>query len=158
MKHEPPRYRCPFCQIVAGQDLAKEYTRQTDVVLRSDMVTAFISLHWWPGNPGHVIVVPNLHYENVYDIPDDLLASVQVAGKRLAMAIRATYECEGTSFRQHNEPTGGQDVWHYHLHVFPRFAGDNLYLRTLEARITSPAERLPYAEKLRQYLGSRRQG
>ena len=147
-------YECPFCQIVAGDDLADAYTKQTDVVLRSEVVTAFISLKWWPANPGHVIVVPNVHCENVYDISDGLLGAVQVAGKRLAVAIKATYACDGTSFRQHNEAAGGQDVWHYHLHVFPRYTGDNLYLRTLERRITSPAERLPYAEKLRQYLGS----
>lgn len=152
--HEPLEYRCPFCAIVAGDNLPDNYTKQTDVVLRSDVAIAFVSLKWWPANPGHVIVVPNVHYENVYDIPDDLLAAVQVVGKRLAVAMKAAYACEGTSFRQHNEPAGYQDVWHYHLHVFPRYAGDNLYLRSLEGRTTSPTERLPYADKLRRYLGS----
>jgi len=48
--------------------------------------------------------VPSQHQENVYAIPDDLLAAVQVAGKRVALAIRETYDCDGPSFRQHNQP------------------------------------------------------
>ena len=72
------------------------------------------------------------------------------AGKRPTGETVAVYDCEGTSFRQHNEPGGDQEVWHYHLHVFPRYAGDDLY--GSEARLTAPEERAPYAERLRQAL------
>jgi histidine triad (HIT) family protein len=41
--------------------------------------------------------------------------------------LRRAYACDGTSLRQHNEPAGNQDVWHHHVHVFPRFTGDELY-------------------------------
>ncbi|MGE3272031.1 MAG: HIT family protein [Chloroflexota bacterium] len=150
--HEPTGYHCPFCTIVAGHDQPDDFTKQEDVVYRDEAVTAFIAAKWWPGNPGHVLVVPNGHHENVYEMPDDALAAVQVAGKQIALAIRATYGCEGTSFRQHNEPAGNQDVWHYHLHVFPRYHGDDLYLQSGKARFTSPGERAPYAEKLRRAL------
>jgi histidine triad (HIT) family protein len=155
LSHEPPGYNCPFCRVVAGEDLRDSYTKQTDVVYRDEMVTAFVSSAWWPDNAGHVLVVPNEHFENVYDIPDDVLAAVQVAGKRIARAIRASYGCEGTSFRQHNEPAGYQEVWHYHLHVFPRYHGDMLYERSHERRNTTPGERRPYAERLRRQLGWR---
>jgi histidine triad (HIT) family protein len=127
-------------------------TTRADVVYRDETVTAFIAAAWWPANAGHVLVIPNDHYENVYDIPDDVLGAVQVAGKRIALALKAAYGCDGTSFRQHNEPDGNQDVWHYHLHVFPRYAGDDLYLG--RKRFTGPAERLPYAEKLGAHLGT----
>lgn len=113
---------------------------------------AFISSAWWPENAGHVLVVPNEHYENVYATPDDVLAAIQIAGKRIALALREGYGCEGTSFRQHNEPGGDQEVWHYHLHVFPRYRGDRLYARTYERRDTTPEERAPYARKLRELL------
>ena len=96
--------------------------------------------------------MPNAHYENIYAIPDDILAAVQVVGKRVALALRATYGCDGTSFRQHNELGANQDVWHYHLHVFPRYHGDQLSTRTDERRDTTAAERLPYAQKLRDYF------
>lgn len=116
------------------------------------MVTAFIASTWWPANDGHVLVVANEHHENVYDIPDEALSAIQLVGKRIAVAMKAIYACDGTSFRQHNEPAGGQDVWHYHLHVFPRYAGDDLYARNAEWRATRPDERAPYAEKLRRSL------
>lgn len=149
--HEPEGYQCPFCCIVAGQDDG-QYTRQTDIVFQDSIVTAFIAAAWWPANAGHVLVIPNGHYESIYDIPDDVLGAVQVVGKRIALALKATYGCDGTSFRQHNEPHGDQEVWHYHLHVFPRYAGDDLYLRSNEKRYTTPAERASYAEKLRPLL------
>ena len=117
--HQPDEYRCPFCRVAAGEDLPDDYTKQADVVYRDGTATAFVSSAWWPGNPGHVLVVPNDHYENVYEIPDAALAAVQVVGKRIALALKAAYGCDGTSFRQHNEPGADQEVWHYHLHVFP---------------------------------------
>jgi histidine triad (HIT) family protein len=104
------------------------------------------------GQPGPRPGRPNVHYENIYEIPDDVLGSVQVAGKRIALALKATYGCDGTSFRQHNEPAGYQEVWHYHLHVFPRYHDDGLYRRSMERRWTTPEERQPYAEKLRAAL------
>lgn len=64
--------------------------------------------------------------------------------------MKQVYECDGTSIRQHNEPAGGQDMWHYHMHVFPRYTDDDLY--HAKARLTTPSERRPYAEKLRSVL------
>lgn len=152
LSHQPDGYRCPFCRVAAGEDLRDDYTKQADVVFRDSAVTAFVSSAWWPGNSGNVLVVPNEHYENVYDIPDAVLAAVQVVGKRIARALEATYGCDGTSFRQHNGPGADQEVWHYHLHVFPRYQGDDLYVRTRERRDTTPDEREPYAQKPRRYL------
>ena len=77
---------------------------------------------------------------------------VQVVGKRIALALKTAYGCDGTSFRQHNEPHGDQEVWHYHLHVFPRWHGDDLY--GSPHRLTTPEERAPYAERLRRSLRS----
>ncbi len=152
LTHQPQGYRCPFCRVAAGEDLRDDYTKQTDLVFRDATLTAFISSAWWPENAGHVLVIPNEHYENVYAMPDDVLAAVQIAGKRIALTLREVYGCEGTSFRQHNEPGGDQEVWHYHLHVFPRYRGDRLYARTYERRDTTPEERAPYARRLREQL------
>jgi len=152
--HEPSGYRCPVCRIVAGADRRDGFTKQADVVLRGGTVTAFVSFAWWPANPGHVLVVPNAHYENIYPIPDAVLAAVQAAGKRIALALKATYGCDGASFRQHNEPAGNQEIWHYHLQS-SRYHGDDLERRTRERRDTTPAERVPYAQKLRHSLARR---
>ena len=66
--------------------------------------------------------------------------------------MKTAYGCEGISTRQHNEPAGMQEVWHFHLHVFPRYLDDGLYARTAERFLTTPSQRLPYAEKLRAEL------
>ena len=56
--------------------------------------------------PIPVLVMPNEHYRTDYDIPDELLAAVQVMGKRVALALKATYGCDRTLFPKHNEPAG----------------------------------------------------
>lgn len=151
-RHHPLEYHCPFCEVAKGVEQEGPWTKRSDVVLQTDSITALISSRWWPNNPGHVLVIPNAHYENVYEIPDELLQEVQVAGKRVAQAMKVAYRCDGTSFRQHNEPAGNQDVWHYHLHVFPRYHGDDLY--RLSGHTTSPEDRQPYADLLRGYFAS----
>ena len=151
--HQPPGYSCPFCAVAAGDETA--HNAQTDVIHRDARTTAFVCPKWWAAAPAHVLVVPNEHYENVYSIPDDALGAVYATAKRVAAAMRTAYECEGTSMRQHNEPGGGQDVWHFHVHVFPRHTHDRLYERTSETSLTSPDERAPYAARLRSALNAR---
>ena len=148
--HQPPGYTCPFCAVVAGRDTS--WNAQSDVVFRDAATTAFISPKWWDAAPAHVLVVPNEHFENVYVIPESLLGSVYATSRRIACALKASHECDGTSMRQHNEPGGGQDVWHFHVHVFPRRERDRLYARNGETRLVSVDERAPWAERVRDAL------
>ena len=150
MNHEPHDYMCPFCDWLAGNET--DYKKNSDIVFQDSMVTAFISPKWWVNNPGHVIIIPNQHVENLYDIPDELLAAVYIATKRIAIAMRKSYGCDGTSTRQHNEPAGNQDVWHFHTHLFPRYENDQLYQNHENKRFVSPAERQVYADKLRNAI------
>jgi histidine triad (HIT) family protein len=151
-RHEPDGYVCPFCRLVAGEET--ERNRLDDVVLDTESVLGFISPKWWPNNPGHVIVIPKAHVENLYDMPAEALGAVYSAARDVAIALRAAYGCDGTSTRQHNEPAGNQDVWHFHVHVFPRWPGDDLYLSHGKSRWPEPSERAPYAEKLRAVLSA----
>jgi len=99
-----------------------------------------------------VIVVPNEHVENLFTLSRVLAAEIHDTARRIAFALTDAYGCDGISTRQHNEPGGDQEVWHYHLHVFPRYAGDGLYGSTW--RDTTPGERVPYAKKLRAALAT----
>lgn len=148
--HQPAGYICPFCGIVAGRD--SDWNAQSDVVFRDERTTAFVCPRWWEAAPGHVLVVPNEHLENIYAVPDDQLAAVYRTSKRIAAALRSALACEGTSMRQHNEPGGGQDVWHFHVHVFARHRDDRLYERNDETRVASAAERARLAELIRGAL------
>jgi histidine triad (HIT) family protein len=150
--HAPSGYACPFCIVVSGGDNPIPYAVQSDVVLRTGKATAFISSRWWPNNPGHVLVVPDAHVENLYDLTPDLGYGVLDVTRRIALALKAVYGCAGVSTRQHNEPAGNQDVWHYHMHVFPRHEADQLYERHGERRTVSREERTGYAESLRGFL------
>lgn len=151
MHHEPTDYLCPFCHWLSENET--ELKQNSDIVLQDDHVTAFISPKWWVNNPGHVIIIPNYHTENLYDIDDEVLSHIAIISKHIARAIRSTYNgCTGISTRQHNEPDGNQDVWHFHTHIFPRYPDDRLYQNHDNKRIVSPSERAPYAALLRKHL------
>lgn len=154
--HQPPNYPCPFCKVTSAQEDESIYTVAQDIVLRTNLVVAFVSSHWWPRNPGHVILIPWDHYENIYDLPDEIGAEIFKASRRMAKAMKLAYNCDGVSTRQHNEPAGNQEVWHFHQHIFPRYTGDDLYIRTAERFLTTPVQRQPYAEKLRTALTNAR--
>lgn len=141
---------CIFCDFSSGTDTLNN--AKSDIVYEDEKVIAFISPKRWLNNPGNVLVIPRAHFKNIYDISDDLLAYVVQTGKRVAQAMKAAYACDGITFRQNNESAGGQEVWHFHLHVFPRWNHDELYLNEDHTRFVPQAERAPYAEKLRAAL------
>ena len=144
--HAPEDYDCIFCRIV--REIADG--RNTFFIFQNKTVSTFMSLHDMPNNPGHVLVIPNAHYENIYDLPVALGADIHACAKEIAFAMKAVYHCDGVSLRQHNEPAGGQDVWHYHLHVFPRYVGDNF---SRSGFVVTPEQtRAEYAARLRAYF------
>jgi histidine triad (HIT) family protein len=141
---------CPFCRLLAGVET--ERNRLDDIVWRDERTTAFVSPRRWPANKGNVIVIPNEHVANLETIDDELLGAVYATVKRVAVSMPAAYGCTGTSSRQHDGPGAGQEVPHLHVHVFPRTDGDGLYARDTEFRWATPAERAPYAARLRAAL------
>lgn len=149
--HQPSAYTCPFCRVVGGREPPETSggTRQRDVVVRAPRATAFVASKWWPNNPGHVLVVPNVHFENIFDLPVAYAAEIHSVAQQVALAMKAVYRCDGISTRQHNEPAGQQDVWHYHLHVYPRYTGDELY--TTRGAPSDPEARAVYAARLRDW-------
>lgn len=123
ISHAPAGYRCPFCRDI--NDGISDYP--LEIVHQNDDVFVKVNPKWWPNNPGAVLVIPNRHYENIYDLPDELALPIHRAARAAAIAMKEAFACDGVSTRQHNEPAGLQDVWHYHLHVFPRWHNDDLY-------------------------------
>lgn len=150
--HAPENYECPFCSIVAGKDQPGEYTKQEDIIYQDEIITSWVNCRRWPNNVGNILIIPNKHYENLYDIPDDVLAHVYKLGKQAAIAMKKAYGCDGVSTRQHNEPAGSQEVWHYHLHVFPRYKNDDFYILAEKHSMISAKDRVQYAQKLRDEL------
>jgi len=141
MKHAPPGYACPFCGIAAT---LPSPAPESAVVLVDTNVFALVPTHHYAGIKGNCLVVPRSHYENVLDMPDELGSDFFRATRRLALAMQNAFGCEGISTRQHNGPDGNQDVWHYHLHVFPRYSNDGLY----------GGRKVPYAIEERMQLAA----
>jgi len=150
--HTPEQYENPFARIVKKEPTVKNGDQEPYVFYRDDYLTAFISTKQWPNNPGNALVIPNEVHENLYDIPDDLLVKIHLFSKRLALAMKDIYQCDGISVRQHNEPAGNQEVWHYHLHVFPRYKDDYLYTLHKYSHDADLDIRLNYAVKLKDYF------
>ena len=151
MTHAPHGYHCPFCLYVRGGE--DERVEQRHVVERTHDTMTLVSPKWWPNNHGAALVVPTAHHENLYEAPDELGAPLLRAIRDAALAMKRAYGCPGTSIRQHNEPAGNQDVWHLHVHVFPRYPNDGLY-----GSHGAWAERdvmAEYAERLREAYGRR---
>ncbi len=153
ISHAPPNYQCPFCFLIDGIENEIVYTTQKEIVYKTERVTAFVASHQWRGNEPNVLIVPNDHFENVYSLPADYGTDIQNGINKVALALKAVYNCDGVSTRQHNEPAGSQDVWHYHTHVTPRFTKDRFYLRaSLFKRLMPLEQRLIHAARLKQVL------
>ena len=152
--HEPADYDCPLCHIAKGEPVRGE-SQESTVIYRTELVTVFIAGRWWRAAPGHVIIIPNDHHENIYELPNEVGHAIFDESKKVAVALKEVYECEGVSTRQHNEPAGNQDAWHLHLHVYPRSVGDDLYKRQDDSYWPPLKEKEPYAEKLKDYFKSK---
>jgi histidine triad (HIT) family protein len=110
---------CLFCKIVAGE--IPSHTVDED-----DRTIAVMDINPW--TRGHALVIPKEHSRNIYDIAQDDLAAASSAAQRLARQMRDRLSCEGINVVQSSEPAAMQTVFHYHLHVIPRYSDDGLKL------------------------------
>ena len=144
--HAPADYTCPFCCLVQNVECADSHLKQSDIVHQNEGVTVFMATRRFPNNQGHVLVIPNQHYENIYDLPVKIASHIHELAQAVAFAMKATYHCDGLLIRQHNEPAGGQHIWHYHMHIIPRYENDDFYNSHKET--FTPNERAKYARML----------
>jgi diadenosine tetraphosphate (Ap4A) HIT family hydrolase len=111
---------CVFCDIRAGR-------APSSIVYRDELVCAFLDIR--PVNPGHLLVIPNEHADYLADLPPASGGRLFEVGQRLAAALRRTdLRCEGINFFLADGEVAGQEVFHVHLHVVPRFTGDGFGL------------------------------
>lgn len=112
---------CIFCDILAGR-------AEATMIHRDAVCAAFMDIQ--PVNPGHVLVVPVRHGADLSATHPDDWKHVAAVGQRVAAALRASeLDCEGVNLFLADGAAAGQEVFHTHLHVFPRFAGDGFGLR-----------------------------
>jgi histidine triad (HIT) family protein len=111
---------CVFCGILAG-------SLPASVVMRDAGCTAFMDIQ--PVNAGHVLVVPDNHAASLADLPEDAGAQLFRTAQKVAAALYASdLRCEGINLFLADGEAAGQEVFHVHLHVIPRFEGDGFGL------------------------------
>ncbi|MBM4464424.1 MAG: HIT family protein [Chloroflexi bacterium] len=121
---------CIFCAIIEGRAPA-------EVVFEDEETLAFMDIN--PANPGHTLVIPKRHVRNIYDLDEQTAAAVMRATVRVAQAIKRALQPAGMNLVQSNERAGGQEIFHIHIHIIPRWYGDGLRLaRPPEVRRTMP--------------------
>lgn len=142
--HTPANYECPFCRLLEG----RYGSRAEEIIYEDEWVAVFPAKHHKPGNEGHLLVIPKAHIENLYSLPSRLAGPLQAATKLAAQSLKSVLNCDGVTIRQNNEPSGGQDVWHYHVHVVPRYEGDNYH--SAERVVAPEIQRFKLAQELRK--------
>ena len=108
---------CVFCRIVQKEAPAT-------IVYEDEKTLAFLDIR--PLNQGHTLIIPKEHYETVYDIPEELLAHIHKIVKRTAVAVKDAMKADGITIIQQNGHAAGQEVFHLHVHVVPRYEGQKL--------------------------------
>jgi histidine triad (HIT) family protein len=108
---------CPFCEIVAG-------TRGQEIVYADESVVAFLCEP--PAAWGHVLVVPRTHVPDIWTIDAGSAEDIVAVAHRVAGALRSALRADGINLRQNSGAAAGQDVFHFHMHVVPRYDDDLL--------------------------------
>jgi histidine triad (HIT) family protein len=133
---------CVFCRIVAGQIPS---TR----VFEDEHTLAFLDIGHV--NPGHTLVAVKKHAANVFELEEVQAEAIARAIVRVSRALKKAFEPEGLSVYQANGKPAGQTVFHYHVHLLPRHAGDGMEL-TWPVKSPTREQLEAYAAKIREKL------
>jgi histidine triad (HIT) family protein len=109
---------CIFCKIVKGDIPCYKLYEDDDVL-------AFLDIK--PLSKGHILVLPKKHFENIFDIPDDLLCKTISVAKKLSLKLKEKYSPEGIVLNQNNGFKAGQTIFHFHLHIKPIYDGTPIF-------------------------------
>lgn len=108
---------CVFCKIIKGE--VPSYR-----VYEDDYTLAFLDIN--PITPGHILVVPKKHYENMEEIPEEELKHLMSTVKKIGLMLKDNLQVEGYNVCENNGPIAGQEVSHIHFHIIPRSVDDGL--------------------------------
>lgn len=139
---------CWACRVIEGRASA---------CIVAETPSAVAVLNPFALTPGHALVVPRRHIANIYELTDDVAGPLLSMAARIARAAKRAFSADGITLRQNNEPASDQHLFHFHLHVIPRFAGDvERFNRRPE--LASDAEQQAAAVRLRAALTSEEHG
>ena len=110
---------CIFCKLANG-------VFETNTIYEDELVRVILDAS--PATYGHALVLPKEHYRNLFDLDEKYASHVLVVAKKIANVMKDVLGCTGLNIMQNNEAVAGQTVFHFHLHIIPRYDDDNLNL------------------------------
>ena len=110
---------CIFCKIAAGEIPSATLYEDEDFRVILDL---------GPASKGHALIIPKEHYRNLYDIDDDIASKAIVLAKKMITKLTDTQRSTVYNIVQNNEECAGQTVFHFHMHMIPRYKGDKVGL------------------------------
>ena len=110
---------CIFCKLAAGDIPSATIYEDDDFRVILDL---------GPASKGHALILPKEHYRNLFDIDDEVASKVMVLAKKIVNKLKPVLGCDGYNIVQNNEECAGQTVFHFHMHLIPRYEGDNVGL------------------------------
>ena len=116
MKNE----NCIFCKIAAGEIPSATIYEDEDFRVILDIE---------PASKGHALILPKEHYANLYELPEELASKVLVVAKKVVTAMTEVLGCDGYNVLQNNGEVAGQTVFHFHMHLIPRYEKDNVNIK-----------------------------
>ena len=107
---------CIFCKIANGDIPSK-------TIYEDDEFRVILDLG--PATEGHALILPKDHYANLYELPDVVAGKVLKLAKKMAIQMTKKLGCDGFNIVQNNGEVAGQTVFHFHMHLIPRYSDDN---------------------------------
>ena len=111
---------CIFCKLANG-------VFETNKIYEDDEFTVILDAG--PANRGHSLIIPKEHYANVYELPEDVAGRAFILAKKIAGHMTDVLKCDGFNIVQNNGEAAGQTVFHFHMHLIPRFRGDGAMIQ-----------------------------
>lgn len=117
---------CIFCKLANGEIPTNTLYEDEDFRVAFDL---------GPATKGHALIIPKNHYRNIYDIDEEIIGKAAKLAKKMAKVMTDTFGADGFNLMQNNEEVAGQSVFHFHMHLIPRYKGDNAikFWKPLEA-------------------------
>lgn len=118
---------CIFCKIAAGEIPSATIYEDEDFRVILDIE---------PASKGHALLLPKEHYANIYELSDELASKALVVVKKVVTSMTRVLGCEGYNVVQNNGEVAGQTVFHFHIHMIPRYKEDDVTITWKQGKLT----------------------
>lgn len=133
---------CIFCKLSNGEI-------PTNALYEDDIVKVIFDLN--PASKGHVLIIPKNHFDDIYSMDNATAAHVFQTAVKVSKAMKEALNCDGLNIVQNNGEAAGQTVFHFHMHIIPRYEGDTVNIKWIPGK-AEEEEITELKEKIAQFM------